>query len=228
MKYIKSLLEKEFSDNWFDENPKNYLVKNIKDLEKQKKDKKSYLYYVGRNKDLDLKLIVDKIDYKDIILKKEESFTANRYRCTHPLIYDGDLPFITLDIYPSKDLEKDDSFNRIHTMMGIKQDLTGLGLGYKAYKRVIKEVGFVRSSVWRTNINSRKIWTNLIKDSDFYVMTYKKKEDDKYTKKVEGTMVFHKEMNPNEIKNIIDEFSKNTKLVTILDYCEPLKKLLKK
>lgn len=219
MKYIKSILEKEFSQDWFESNPKNYLVKNIKELEKKKK------HYQDIKND-DIKTIIYSIDYNDIILEKELSRSYTIYYCSHPKINDG-LRFMNIYVYNDKDISDENSFNRIHLGLGLSINVRGTGLGYKAYKRVIKEEGFARSSEYSTNVYSRNVWSKLIKDPDFYVMTYLKKESfSSYSRKKEGVMVFHKDMDPKEIKKVIDEFSRNPKWVKIESYCEPLKKLL--
>jgi translation initiation factor 2 beta subunit (eIF-2beta)/eIF-5 len=226
MKYLAHILEKEFKQDWFEQNKKNYLVKNIEELEMDKNNPKRYAYTIAMNKNTsDLKSIANNIDYNDIIINEIKASDGYDYICSHPLINNGNS-FITFGIHNKKDISSDDSFNRIHVRKSPPTYLTGLGLGYKAYKRVIKEVGFARSSEHRTNLNSRKIWGNLIKDPDFYAMTYLKKEETyKYSRKKEGAMVFHKEMNPDEIKKVIKEFS-NPRWVKITDYCDPLKKLL--
>jgi hypothetical protein len=237
MKYIKSIFEKEFNQNWFDNNERNYLVKNIDKIKKDKHDKTTFTNAIERNKEnkKELKDIIININWEDIRLTLVDwgfcsshfgAISKDRYsyNCSHPLIKDGKLNIMMLDVYKSKDFS-DDSFNRIHTN-GIAHEYIGLGLAYKCYKRVIKEVGYARSSEYRTNENSRKIWSYLIKDPDFYIITYNKKEADKnisYREYYDGVMVFWKGMNKSDIKQVIEEFSKDVK---ITGYCDPLKNLL--
>ena len=57
--------------------------------------------------------------------------------------------------------------NRIHFIGGLPSILMGTGLGYLIYQEFIKYLGW-GSSTSNVSAESQKIWTKLIKDSDFY------------------------------------------------------------
>jgi hypothetical protein len=62
----------------------------------------------------------------------------------------------------------DDIFNRTH-VDGLPNEFIGIGLGYKMYKCCAKNLGYITSSDSAT-MSAKKIWSYLIRDSDFYVI----------------------------------------------------------
>jgi hypothetical protein len=195
-----TILEKEIPDEWFEKNPTNYLITN-KHIKQNPKLSQS---------DKTIRSWLSEIDYKDITVtkKKNKSGTQVLYVCT----------YINKDYFMNDkrlmEFHVDDEFNRIHTSFGGQLDpsLRDMGLGYKCYKAVIDKVGWVRSSQYCTNENSRRVWKSLIKDPDYYAFEVETMEDGE---NYNGFIVFKKTMSESEIKKILKDFTKaGNKIIT--------------
>ena len=200
---------------WFDNNPENYLVKNKEDRLIDNRTKGDNL--VDKTKYPKYEELKD-IDWKDIDVVVDGGDGRKSYKCSYK-----EHKIMDLEVFNS---DKYDNFNRIHTMglMPIEGEYhKGIGLGYKCYKAVINKIGWARSSEYRTNVNSRKIWGYLIKDKDYYVVetfAYDGNYDDDDTDtdiKSKGFMVFKKNMKISMIKKILDNFKKRGGEIVSLD-----------
>lgn len=202
MKYLKSykIFEKEVPDDWFEKNPDNYVVAN---KHKPAKAKMS-------STDKTVRSWLSDLDYKDITVTKDiKKDPQIKYICTYI-----NKEYFMNDRRLMEFLVQIDDFNRIHTAFGGQLDptLRDMGLGYKCYKSVIDQVGWVRSSEYCSNENSRRVWKGLIKDPDYYAFEVNTEEDGK---RYNGFMVFKKTMSNKEIKSILKDFTESdNKIIT--------------
>ena len=109
------------------------------------------------------------ISWKDIEVIKSSPYKNTVYECvfTDSEISLRPISLMSFSVIASK-------FNRIHTSYPLSSEYRGIGLGYKCYKSVINEVGYVSSDEEGTNIYSRNVWKHLIKDKDYYSFEIKK------------------------------------------------------
>lgn len=196
MKYLKSykLLEREFSSDWFENNPKNYLSKNKEKLNKQKEKLKTI-------KETEFIEELKNIKWTDIKIKSIDLSSVYRLskKTSEDCLYKN-------KILMSFQIEYD-NFNRIHNTRFLEPEYQGIGVGYKCYKAVIDKAGWVRSSEEGTNENSRKIWSYLIQDKDYFSFEVKYTDDFFSDKKmISGFIIFKKLMNKKKIEKILQKF----------------------
>lgn len=194
MRHLKTykIFEREMPDEWFEKNPENYLITNKHIKQKPKMS----------HTDKTVRSWLSEIDYKDITVTKDTKNDPQiKYRCIYI-----NKDYFMMDKKLMDFLIQTNDFNRIHTAFGGQLDptLRDMGLGYKCYKAVIDQIGWVRSSEYCSNENSRRVWKNLIKDPDYYTFEVETTEDGK---DYSGFIVFKKTMSKPHIKEILKAFT---------------------
>lgn len=221
MKFLKkfNLFEREMSQDWVDSNKDFYLMQNKEDI--QNKASKPKIDEFGDAEsiiteirtiiktisidDLNVRLIerTDKAEKWSVSIKENIALSTlvHKYRkITHNRFRLG------------IDFEVEYPLNRLHTLAGLSDNLTGIGLGYKMYKALINEIGYGRSSIFFSNENSRKVWYHLIQDKDYYSIILNKgvKENDivpsfsNMELELEGVMIISKKYKGN-IQELLDK-----------------------
>lgn len=152
---------------------------------------------------INIQSMIKKINWKDLKIEKLESHISStksfRFVFYLPdniqheiekynLKYKKDIPTY-INIYL-----KNDKFNSINLSDLSTDKFKNLGLGYKCYKKLIDEIGFIKTNKNTTNTNSRKIWYYLITDKELFSVELKDK-----TNKNFGFIVISKNLDIDEL-----------------------------
>lgn len=92
------------------------------------------------------------------------------------------------------------SFNRIHSR-GLIPELRGIGLGYQAYKKLIKHLGYASTDSDATKF-ARNIWKKIASDPEFYCII-------KYHNYANGRMLAIDKNFNGDISKVVNDFIEN-------------------
>ncbi len=195
--------------------PKNYLVKSLKDKEKVQKTKEN----IGLLNNIynDLRTSISSLSWNDLILtpEKDETFYVGfpkhilkkvtdfnklsrkiekdggaleeKYRLLNNH-YDYLMSNGLINLYIEK------KRNRTHFPGGLPSYLLGLNLGYKIYRKLVDYLGFIQSSETATN-EVQNIYRNLMEQSDLNCVLTK-----------DSVLIMKKELSKDEKIKYISEF----------------------
>jgi hypothetical protein len=155
-----------------------FLTKDVKvykdEIKEQKKNQSKILYtnYKTKGKELTdyetiqinkLRNKLKNISYEDISFKPDED---DRY---YKVLINGEIlhgiTFIKEGKMGSNKVYFGHLKNRFHVSGGLREELKGIGLGYKIYKAFLKYNGYFVSDE-QTSTGARKMYYNLLKDDD--------------------------------------------------------------
>lgn len=174
--------------------PTNYLVKRVKNIEKEKKSKTKYLDY----QNLFLSAIEDikNLDWKNLVLVEIGSsnydvrfpkYIQKKIVDSHKIIdrnisyssnmldkrFDSFLNDVNSNVDYDINIYMEEDRNRTHFPGGLPVWLLGLGLGVKIYRKLLNKVNYIQSAE-NASEDVKKLYAELIQSDDVNCVLSKK------------------------------------------------------